>query len=539
MGPMNPALSAIVLLLLFAVPAPGASVSADSARTAAAPSTAEVKSAMLDATRFMVEQVSVNGGYLRLYRSDFKRRWAELEAYDTQIMLTYGRTPAMGHLFLNAYDVTGEQFYYHAAEKVARALVWGQHKSGGWDYLIDFAGEGSLKRWYETIGRNAWGWNEYNHYYGVPTFKNGTTVEAARFLLRFYLKRLDPAFRPPLERAISFILDSQFPEGSWPQRWPEGPRFSHQDNPEYVYHHIFNDDLTWENIEFLIQCYLHLGDTRLPGPIRRGMEAFLLTQQGNPQGGWAQQYDKELRPAAGRPYEPAALLPRKTLRHAGLLMRFYRYTGDRKFLARIPDAIEWLERARLPEEMSENGRFTHPVFVEIGTDRPLFAHREGSGVNDGRYWVDGDDSRPLLHYGAKSRLEIEPLRREYERLLDLPPEEVTTGSPLLPHTGRDQISREYLIPAMTFPRNRPEPAEARAIIDALDEEGRWLSTGEWISRPYRVDESGRESNTALMSTEGGAQIRDDSGQSYISTDLYMRYMNLLLNYIEMHAKTEK
>ncbi|MCS3156172.1 hypothetical protein NXY07_01480 [Phocaeicola dorei] len=40
-------------------------------------------------------------------------------------------TPAMGNVFLNAYQLTGESYYLKAAQAAADALIWGQHSSGG------------------------------------------------------------------------------------------------------------------------------------------------------------------------------------------------------------------------------------------------------------------------------------------------------------------------------------------------------------------------------------------------------------------------
>ncbi len=72
----------------------------------------------------------------------------------------------MGHLFLDAYHATGDEYYYRAAEKAAEALIWGQNAAGGWNYLIDFGGEGSLKDWYATYGANAWRMEEFQHLLG-------------------------------------------------------------------------------------------------------------------------------------------------------------------------------------------------------------------------------------------------------------------------------------------------------------------------------------------------------------------------------------
>ena len=56
------------------------------------------------------------------------------------------------------------------AEQVAAALIWGQHPAGGWNYVVDFAGERSLRDWYDTVGKNAWRLEEFQHYYGNATF---------------------------------------------------------------------------------------------------------------------------------------------------------------------------------------------------------------------------------------------------------------------------------------------------------------------------------------------------------------------------------
>ncbi|TAM94326.1 MAG: pectate lyase [Chitinophagaceae bacterium] len=514
------------------------------------------QAAMMRATKYMVDSVSIHGGYDRVYLSDLSRRWGELEAYKTQIWMTYGLTPDMGNTFLNAFDVTGNEYYYRAAEKVANAIIWGQLPCGGWNYIIDFAGDRSLKEWYKTIGINAWGWDEYNHYYGNATFKNATTTKAAQFLLRLYLEKLDPQFKPALDKAIDFIIKSQYPLGGWPQRAPQKIkaqfRFGVGENPAYFDHYtdytsdyIFNDDLTWENIKFLIECYITLGEERFLDHIQRGMNFYLLAQQGNPQGGWAQQYDMDLKPAHGRQYEPASLSPGDTYRICELLMKFYKYTGDRKYLSRIPDAIQWLKSCCLPGSENENGTCTNPVFVEIGSNKAIYAHRKGTGVNHGHYWVDYSDSNPLLHYGAKETLNFKQLEDEYKKIDALSPEEATRNSPLAvgkfngnqtPQSFFKTDPKQWHYNDNSYPEANietiPNDSEVREIISSLDSKNRWLSKHEWISHPYSVSKTGEESNTALLSTEGGAQIKDSSNQEYISTLVYMKNMNLLINYLK-------
>jgi PelA/Pel-15E family pectate lyase len=493
----------------------------------------DTKETMLRATRFMVEKASMNGGYVSYYLPDFSRQWGELEGYRTQIWVQSPGTVSMGNVFLDAYMATGDEYYYEAAEKVAKALVWGQLPCGGWNYIIDFAGDKSLKQWYNTIGRNAWGFEEYNHYYGNATFDDVNTSDAAKFLLRIYLQKLDIKLKPALDKAIQFVLDSQYPIGGWPQRFPLKYDFPHGELDDYTSFHTFNDDVIWGNIDFLIQCYATLGEQRLLDPIQRGMNFYLITQQGNPQGGWGQQYNLELKPAHARTYEPPALLPSFTYEHAMLLLKFYEYTGDRKFLARIPDAIQWLESTRLPKEKTENGTRTHPTFVELGTNKAIYAHRKGTGVKDGHYWWDYNDNDLLAHYGGKTRINIDKLKEEYKRVNSLTPEEATVHSPLkVKSFSNTQSPQEYYVTKISFPLSRVDESDVRRMINALDSENRWMVKHIQISRPYSISADGVESNTAKLSDKNGKAILDTTDQQYISTREYEKNMKLLISYLE-------
>lgn len=240
---------------------------------------------MKRATTFMVEEVSYRGGYVWNYLPDRSRRWGEMEARETMIWLQPPGTSSMGHVFLDAYHATGDEYYYEAAEEVASALIRGQHPSGGWNYMVDFGGDRSLKEWYATIGRNAWRLEEFQHYYGNATFDDQTTTDAATFLLRLYVEKLDPRYKPALDKSIQFVLDSQYPIGGWPQRYPLSEEFSKSGRPDYTSYLTFNDEVAAENIDFLVLCYRVLGDERLLDAITRGMNFFLVTQQGPEQPG--------------------------------------------------------------------------------------------------------------------------------------------------------------------------------------------------------------------------------------------------------------
>jgi len=491
----------------------------------------EARSAMLNATRFMVEKASVNGGYVAYYLPDFSRRWGELEGFKTQVWVQDPGTVSMGNVFLDAYTTTGDEYYYLAAEKVASALIWGQLPEGGWNYMIDFAGDRSLKQWYNTIGKNAWGFEEYYFYYGTSTFDDSNFSGPASFLLRLYLQKMDSKYKPALDKAIQLVIDSQYPLGGWPQRFPLKNNHPKNGKEDYSAYYTFNDEVISGNIDFLIQCYTTLGEERFLDPIRRGMNFYLITQQGNPQGGWGQQYNMDLQVAHARSYEPPALMPRFTYTHVLLLMNYYQLTGDRKFLARIPDAIQWLESCRLPADKSLGGTRTHATFIEIGTNRGLYAHRKGTAVKDGDYWWDYDDNNLLAHYGGKANINIQFLKDEFLRVNALSPNEATKDSPLKIESTSDGLLPQTQFSAFNSTGVIPDDNMVSGIIKALDQD-RWLVKHIQISRPYSVLPDGTEMNTAKLSDENGKGIVDSSEQQYISTREYEKNMGILIRYLK-------
>jgi PelA/Pel-15E family pectate lyase len=494
----------------------------------------EIEATMLKATKFMVETVSNNGGYVWYYLPDFSRQWGEMEAYKTMIWLQHPGTISMGHLFLDAYRLTENEYYYQAAEKAAFAVIWGQSNEGGWNYMVDFAGDKSMKHWYNTIGKNGWRLEEFQHYYGNSTFDDDITSDAARFLLRMYLEKLDPKFKPALDKAISFILKSQYPMGGWPQRFPLRYDFNKQGHPDYTSFYTFNDDVIWENIHFLIQCYLTLGEERFLHPIRRGMDFYLFSMDGS--GAWGQQLNLEMETAGARTYEPTAFLPSTTCENAMLLLKFYQYTGDKRFLVRVPSAIQWLEETELPEDKQERGR-THPTFVDPATNKAIYVHRQGSNSKYGFYYIDENDTQLLSHYYGKCSVQLQELKDEYAKLAAMSVEEATKDSPLIPGKFEEEGTPQtfYDLNRYNFPFQASDEM-VQQIISELDQQNRWLSKHAMISHPYIGDGEKQELTKEFASTRVGDETdtspyRDETDQEYISTGTYIRNMKMLINYL--------
>ena len=504
--------------------------------------------AMKRATTFMTDTVSCEGGYVWSYLPDFSRRWGELEARPSMIWIQPPGTATMGHLFLDAWHATGDEFYYAAAERVAAALGRAQHSSGGWNYLHDFAGEESLREWYATIGRNAWRLEEFHHYRDNATFDDGGTAEATKFLLRLYAAKRDVRHRGALDRAIGFMLESQHASGAWPQRWPPEASATAA-KLDYTTFLTFNDDVAAENIDTLLLCYRVLGGERIASAIRRAMDAYLLTLQRAPQAGWAMQYTHDLRPAAARSYEPAALSTGTTAHNIDHLIVFYRWTGDRKFLARIPEALAWLESCRLPAALAKTGR-EFPTFVELGTNRPLYLHRTGSNAANGRYYVDPNPRNTTGHYSSFRQIDLAGLRARYAAALALDANQLARQSLLARPGGTEQPPRFYTLRArrssdrndVAGPEAPSLATRAESVIRTLNEFGYWPTPLRMTSHPYRgpavvTVAPGDFTSTFVGDESDTSPFHNPAPATGISTAVYIRNMGVLIAWLEEAARS--
>ncbi|NDW13353.1 pectate lyase [Bacteroides sp. 214] len=434
------------------------------------------------ATEYMLNTVSYNGGFVWEYLPDFSRQWGEMEAYRTMIWTQGQGTPRMGEFFLDLYHATGDEYYYQAAEKVAAALMWGQLPCGGWNYIIDFAGDASLKNWYETIGKNAWRLEEFQHYYGNATYDDDSTISPARFLLRMYVEKYDPRYKVSVDKTINFVLESQYPIGGWPQRYPLMYEYSKGGRADYSSYITYNDKVHENNINYLVLCYQLLGEKRLLDPIRRAMNCTLALHQGPDQPGWSDQYTLDYLPAGARSYEPRSLQLRTTEWCLNNLMEYYQWTGDKKFLARIPETLDWLERTMIPTDASLNkNKMGHTKQqslrnIEIGTNKALFTYRVGSNVVNGEYLTE-------YGYGEFMKIDIAQFRKRYEELLSLSVEEVTKNSPFQNKGGEQFKFPDYNV-LHVFPGAERSVNE---ILSSLTKEGYWLVPMTMTSNPYIGD----------------------------------------------------
>lgn len=499
---------------------------------------------MKRAARFMRERVAYRGGYVWSYASDFSRRWGEMEAFPTMIWIQPPGTATVGHLYLDCFHATRDEFYYQAAMEVAEGLIAAQHPSGGWNYHHDFAGEESTRRWYDTIGKNGWRLEEFHHYYGNATFDDAGTSEASQFLLRMYVERRSSRLRPAVEKAISFVLDSQYENGGWPQRFPfvdDAP--SLHGRPDYTRYVTFNDDVAGENIKFLLMVYQTLGDERALAAIHRAMGIFVATQQPAPQAGWGLQHHNEtLAPIGARSYEPDALTTHTTANNIAQLINFYAWTGDRRFIERVPEAIDWLQSVRLPDDQVRMPNRHYPTFIEIGSNRARIVHRRGSNVVNGAYYWDYDVAKPITHYSQWRNLDVGSLVVTYGLLQNVTQEEIEARSPLrrnpdfrLPRyftTQNIEVS-DLNSNAGSGAIQRPSSQRVKELISTLNAEGYWPTPLTATSNPYIGDGSstpapGDFAQTLVGDASDTSPHTTDQPITGISTGAFIQNMSALL-----------
>ena len=499
---------------------------------------------MKRATQYMMDSLSCHGGFVWSYLPDHTRQWGEIEATPTMIWMQAPGTPDVGQLMLDAYAVTHDEYYYQCAQRVASAILDAQLPCGGWHYMHNYAPETDTRQWYNTIGRQAWRLEEFQHSYGNATFDDLASSSPANFLLRLYLTKHDKSYLAPLRKAIDFFIKSQYANGGWPQRYPLKADHPFKGNPDYTPFITINDDVLPANTAFLLKCYALLKMPQLKDNITRALELTLRLQQPEPLAGWADQYDEDnLLPAPARSYEPGAVNTGTTAEMIGQLIDYYKLTGDPKFLKGIPAAISFIRLEALPDSMARLA--THrPMgandiltarYINPSTGRPMFVHRMGSNVKNGRYYTNEDIRNTLAHYGSVCVIDTLELRRAYNEALSLNADSLRRHSPLLKPSNYKAEKYFYLNDDGSLRRARKWTYQtAEQLVRSLTPQGYWLTVLGQDSHPYKpipedMPDSSMETKyaTTMVGDEYDTSCFPDNTKG-ISTRAFINNMTVLM-----------
>lgn len=406
------------------------------------PTRDQALAAMRKAATFFSTKAAVQGGYVYYYSPDFSRRLGEGKASQTQVWVQPPGTPAVGLAYLKAYEATDEKLYLDAAREAAEALVYGQLASGGWMNSIDFGPPGKDTGKYRNGKGGKWDFSSLD---------DGITQTALRFLMHAdrALKFQHRDIHAASESGRKALLAAQFEHGAFPQGWSKpvsGAKAVKASFPDYdwktenrikEYWHLptLNDDVCGYVTQALLDAWEIYKDERCRAAVVKLGDFLLLAQLPEPQPGWAQQYDLQMRPVWARKFEPPAVSGRESQDAIETLILIYRLTGDAKYLAPHSSALAWLKRSLLPD-----GRLAR--YYELKTNKPLYMTDD--------YQITHDDAKVPQHYGWKTKSYIDVIERSL-------------------------AAAKAGAPAPLPPVEDPAPPAAQIIRD-LDREGRWLTT---------------------------------------------------------------
>ena len=265
-------------------------------------------------------------------------------------MMTWGLVLAMHTGFVQAPDLQRynnhpDAAFFRSAEarRIGEQVLLWQRETGGWPKNVDMVSPmtDSLRQAVlsEKSRRND------------STTDNGATSQQMVFLAHLYRNTLEERYREAFLRGVVYLLDGQYPNGGWPQFWPE--------RRNYQWHITYNDDamvntmcLLRDMVGGAVPYDGDLIDEGLRGRLQmafdKGVECILATQivvDGEPTI-WCQQHNHEtLLPAPARAYELASFCPIESVGIIRLLMELP--NPDERVCRSVHGAMKWLDEHRI------------------------------------------------------------------------------------------------------------------------------------------------------------------------------------------------
>ncbi|MEX1277412.1 MAG: pectate lyase [Bacteroidota bacterium] len=265
-------------------------------------------------------------------------------------------------------------------------------------------------------------------------FDNGATYTQVEYLARAFTATSDKRYEEACLRGIRYILSAQYPNGGWPQFFP--------DTSGYRKYITFNDGAmigvmkTLQNIAEKEPQYAFIEEelrTKVAEAFRRGVDSILRCQirEKGLLTAWCQQHDNiDFSPREARIYELPSISGQEGAEVALFLMSIRNPTPE--IIAAVEAAVQWFRSSRIigirveeidaPAEqfIYHKSRSDKVVvqdphapaiwarFYELGTGKPLFSDRKGKRLysmaevererRTGYAWYTYAPEEALRHY---------------------------------------------------------------------------------------------------------------------------------------------
>lgn len=279
-----------------------------------------------------------------------------------------------------------------AQDSVAERMLVFQRNVGGWPKAVR-----NVKVNYEhpmTTAEKASTLHDAGR--NDATIDNNATTREIRYLLAASRRTGNLTYRAAAEKGIKYLLQMQYPNGGFPQFYPDLSLYRHQIT--------YNDNAMIQALEILRDLVAQkpdytIVDQALVPPARvaveRGIDCILKTQyvQHGQLTGWAAQYDeKTLQPAKARAFELASLSGDESV----AIVRFLLDIDNPSPVVKksIEAAVAWLDKVKLqgyavkliddPKQPTGHDRIIIPQagstiwarFYELDTNKPIYVGRD-------------------------------------------------------------------------------------------------------------------------------------------------------------------
>ncbi len=282
-------------------------------------------------------------------------------------------------------------------QEIAANILLFQRDNGGWPKDYDMLA--ILTEEQKKLVRDSHAKND-------TSYDNHNTHSQVAYLARAFALTGDTALRDACRRGLEFMLASQYANGGFPQWWPKpggiAKRITFNDGVMMGIMNVLKDaadrapHFAWIDEALRARC---------AAAEAKGLDCLMKTQvvANGVRTGWGQQHDETTFETVGaRTFELPCIAPGDTAEVVQFLMRYERPSAE--IVTAVEAAVAWLKKTqlngiavkRVPAPPAEFVRHKTdfdvvvvadekalPLWarmVEPGTDRPIFASRDGVKV---------------------------------------------------------------------------------------------------------------------------------------------------------------